>query len=330
MQDFVQSAAKILIVDDEPNNLQVMKLILQDSYQLAFAKSGRRAIELAREIKPDLILLDIMMPDLNGFETCQLLKGIPELSLVPVIFVTAMTEVGDESRGFEVGAVDYITKPVSAPIVRARVKTHLSLVSVKEILQTRIEIIRRLGRAAEYRDNQTGKHVIRMSHYSELLAKKLGLPAAECDAILHASPMHDIGKIGIPDYVLLKPGPLNAAEWEIMRKHTTFGAEIIGKHNSQLLEMARIIAETHHERWDGKGYPNGLKGEQIPLVSRIITLADVFDALTTKRPYKEEWPVAEAIAFIGSKTGSQFDPALVPIFLSLMKDLLEIRNAWHE
>lgn len=330
MQDFIELKAKILVIDDEPNNLQVLKLILQDSYQLIFAKNGVRGIELACEHKPNLILLDVMMPSINGFETCRRLKAIPEVENIPVIFVTAMTDVGDESKGFEVGAVDYITKPVSAPIVKARVKTHLSLVSVNEILQTRIEIIRRLGRAAEYRDNETGKHVIRMSHYSEILARAAGLPADDCEAILHASPMHDIGKIGIPDYVLLKPGPLDDAEWEIMRRHTTFGAEIIGKHNSLLLETARSIAETHHERWDGKGYPLGLKGEEIPMTSRIVTVADVFDALTTKRPYKEEWPIEKAVAYIENKSGSQFDPELGPLFLSLMDEVLEIREQWKE
>lgn len=330
MMDALFTRPKILLVDDEPNNLQVMKLILQDLYLLVFAKSGKRALELAAEQKPDLILLDVMMPEMDGYEVCRQLKATPGLSHIPVIFVTAMTDIGDESRGFEVGAVDYIAKPVSATIVKARVKTHLSLVSINEILQTRIEIIRRLGRAAEYRDNETGMHVIRMSHYSQLLAKAAGLNANECELILNASPMHDIGKIGIPDYILLKPGPLNKEEWEIMQQHTTFGAEIIGNHESHLLDMAHTIAQCHHERWDGKGYPNGLTGDEIPLVCRIVTIADVFDALTTKRPYKEAWPVEIAIAYIKSRIGSQFDPVLGELFLTLMPEIASIREKWAE
>lgn len=330
MKDSIVVLPKVLVVDDEINNLQVMKLILQDSYQLSFAKNGMQALEIAEIQRPDLILLDVMMPELDGYETCRRLKAHASLCKVPVIFVTAMTEVEDESRGFEVGAVDYITKPISAPIVHARIRTHLSLVSVEEILHTRIEIIRRLGRAAEFRDNETGMHVIRMSHYAASLARAAGLSENESELILNASPMHDVGKIGIPDSILLKPGPLSPEEWVVMRQHTSFGAEIIGDHQSHLLDMARCIAQCHHERWDGKGYPQQLEGEGIPLVARITTIADVFDALTTKRPYKDAWTVDKALAFIRAGQGTQFDPCLVDHFFSIMPEIVEIKEKWAE
>jgi putative two-component system response regulator len=324
------TTAKILVVDDEPNNLQVINQILAKQYQLLFAKSGERAIELAKQQQPQLILLDVMMPDMDGFEVCRLLKLDEATSKIPVIFVTAMSDVEDESRGFELGAVDYITKPVSPATVRARVATHLSLVSVKELQDTRMKIIQRLGRAAEYKDNETGLHVIRMSHYSMLLAKAFGMTENEQSLILHASPMHDIGKIGIPDKILLKPGKFNADEWTIMQTHVQIGVDIIGLHDSPLLSMARIIALTHHEKWDGSGYPNHLAGEDIPLVGRIVAIADVFDALTTVRPYKNAWTTDDALEHMLSCSGSHFDPTLINLFAQIMPAILEVKEKWAE
>jgi putative two-component system response regulator len=328
--NFDHSAAKILVVDDEPNNLQVMNQVLVKKYQLLFAKSGQRAIELARQQKPQLILLDVMMPDMDGFEVCRLLKLDEATCNIPVIFVTAMLDVEDESRGFELGAVDYITKPISPATVRARVATHLSLVSVKELQQTRMQIIQRLGRAAEYKDNETGLHVIRMSHYSMLLAKAFGITEYEQNLILHASPMHDVGKIGVPDKILLKPGKLDADEWAIMQTHAQTGADIIGLHDSPLLSMARIIALSHHEKWDGSGYPNHLAGEDIPLVGRIVAIADVFDALTTIRPYKKAWTTDDALEYMLSCSGSHFDPELISLFAQIMPAILEVKAKWAE
>jgi putative two-component system response regulator len=321
---------KLLLVDDEPTNLQVLRQILQDDYRLLFAKDGDKALELAERENPALILLDVMMPGMTGHEVCARLKSQPATSTIPVIFVTALADVEDEALGFEVGAVDYITKPVSPPIVRARVRTHLSLVRAEELHETRLQIVQRLGLASEYKDNETGLHVIRMSHYTYILAKAAGYSEREADDLLNAAPMHDVGKIGIPDAILQKNGKLDDAEWAVMRQHAQIGAEIIGEHDSGLLKTARIIALTHHEKWDGSGYPNGLKGEEIPLAGRIVAIADVFDALTSVRPYKPAWPVEEAISLLRRESGRHFDPELVELFIGQMPAILGIKERWAE
>jgi len=320
----------LLLVDDEPSNLHVLKQILQDEYHLVFTKDGKKALELCREKKPDLILLDVMMPDLSGYEVCTELKNDHSTSNIPVIFVSALTDIIDEAHGFEVGAVDYITKPVSPAIVKARVATHLSLVRADELKKSQLEIIHRLGRAAEYKDNETGLHVIRMSHYSKLLAIAAGFSEHAADRLFQAAPMHDVGKIGIPDQIMLKPGPLDEAEWEIMRQHPKIGEEIIGEHDSTLLQDARTISLTHHEKWDGSGYPNQLQGENIPLIGRVVAVVDVFDALTTERPYKKAWPVEDAIAHIQRESGKHFDPELVALFIDILPEILEIKERWAE
>jgi len=320
----------ILAVDDEASNLQLLRQILQDHYRLRFAKDGPRALELAREELPDLILLDVMMPGMSGYEVCAALKADPALAAVPVIFVTALNDTADELEGFEAGAVDYITKPVSPPIVRARVRTHLSLVRMEELRASRLEIVQRLGLAAEYKDNETGLHVIRMSHFARILGLAAGMTEAEADDLLHAAPMHDVGKIGIPDRVLLKPGPLDADEWQIMQGHALIGAEIIGQHDHGVLALARNIALTHHEKWDGSGYPNGLAGAAIPLEGRICAIADVFDALTSVRPYKKAWTEEEALDFLVKQKGRHFDPVLVDLFLEQMPAIRAIRTRWAE
>ncbi|MYM25641.1 response regulator [Duganella sp. FT135W] len=321
---------QILVVDDEASNLQLLRHILQDQYRLLFAKDGPRALELARSEQPQLILLDVMMPGMTGYETCKLLKADPVTAAIPVIFVTALSDTDDEVVGFDAGAVDYITKPVSPPIVRARVRNHLSLVGVDELKKTRLEIVQRLGLAAEYKDNETGLHVIRMSHYARVLGLAVGMTEAEAEDLLHAAPMHDVGKIGIPDSILRKPAALDPDEWKIMQSHATIGGDIIGKHQSGMLAMAYDVAVTHHEKWNGSGYPNGLQGEEIPLVGRIVAIADVFDALTSARPYKEAWPVEKAVEHMESQRDLHFEGRLVDLFFQQMPALLEIKERWAE
>ena len=321
---------RLLLVDDEPTNLQLLRQVLQADYRLLFATDGARALQLAKEQHPDLILLDIMMPGMDGYAVCQTLKSAALTASIPVIFVTALTDTHDETRGFDVGAVDYITKPVSPPVVRARVRTQLSLVHTDELRASRLLIVQCLGRAAEYKDNETGRHVIRMSLYAQQLALAAGCSAAWAEDLLHAAPMHDIGKIGIPDAVLLKPGPLDAPEWEVMRTHPHIGAEIIGNHGAHMLQLARSIALAHHEKWDGSGYPGQLAGEAIPLEARICAIVDVFDALTSTRPYKKPWSTEDAVAHIQSQAGKHFEPRLVDLFVALLPQLLPIQQRWAD
>lgn len=333
----------ILVVDDNPDNIDVLTGILRPFYKIKASVSGAVALKIATsKAKPDLILLDIMMPEMDGYEVCQSLKSNPLTRNIPVIFVTAKTEVEDEQKGFELGAVDYITKPVSMPLVLARIKTHLALYDqqreltsqvierTNQIEETRAEIIKRLGRAAEYKDNETGMHVIRMSYYSRFLAEQIGADPQWCELLYNAAPMHDIGKIGIPDRVLLKPGKLDAEEWGIMQKHVEYGADILGNHNSELLSLAREVALGHHEKWNGKGYPNGVKGEDIPLSARIVAIADVFDALTSERPYKKAWPIDKVIKLLEEEAGEHFDPKLIPEFMVCLPRVFEIMKEYGD
>jgi putative two-component system response regulator len=330
MTEYMTQQAKILIVDDEPLNLKVLKQVLQDDYRLSFAKNGMDALELVKKERPGLILLDVMMPGMTGFDVCKQLKSDPDTHTIPVIFVTALADEADESEGFNAGGVDYINKPISPALVRARVKTHLSLVHIDELKNTHLELIQRLGRAAEFKDNETGMHVIRMSHVSGRIALEMGMDAGFAEQLVHAAPMHDIGKIGIPDHVLLKPGKLDDEELAIMRTHPQLGAEILDKSNSQLIRLAHTVALYHHEKWDGSGYPFGLKGEEIPIEARIVAVADVFDALLSKRPYKEAWPVEKAVEEIKSQINRHFDPQVVAAMLSCLPALIAINAKWRE
>jgi putative two-component system response regulator len=316
---------RLLLVDDEPTNLQVLRSVLQGDYRLLYARDGATALKLAREELPDLVLLDVMMPGMSGHEVCQALKSEASTRAIPVIFVTALSDTGDETQGFDVGAVDYIVKPVSPPVVRTRARTHLSLVRMDELMASRLEIVQRLGRAAEYKDNETGQHVLRMSHFAQALALALGFDAHDAEELLHAAPMHDVGKIGIPDHILLKPGRLTPEEWSVMRTHSAIGADIIGQHAAGVLKMASKIALRHHEKWDGSGYPDGLVGEAIPLEARIVAIADVFDALTSVRPYKPAWSVDDAVALLRRESGKHFDPDLVETFIRILPEVLAIR-----
>ncbi len=328
--DFSNYKPRILIVDDEPANLKVMREVLGNQYRMSFAKSGAAALALLEKEQPKLILLDIMMPDMNGFEVCEILKSTPALSHIPIIFVTALGDESDEFKGFELGAVDYITKPISPAIVRARVKTHLSLVQAEQLKQAHVDLVHRLGRAAEYKDTDTGEHIARMSQYSKLLALEFGMGEQQAELLRQAAPMHDVGKIGIPDAILLKPGRLTPDEFDHMKQHAAIGAQILANSSSPLLQLAHKLAIEHHEKWDGSGYPNGLKGEQISVEGRIVAIADVFDALTSKRPYKEAWGVEEALENMQAQAGKHFDPHLINLFVNKLDAIIAIKSAHQE
>lgn len=333
---------KILIVDDMPANIKILGEVLRNDYDIRFARSGQKALELALSDPPDLILLDIMMPNMDGYEVCKRLHEHPKTKNIQIIFITAMDSEEDEARGFDAGATDYITKPFQPPIVKARVKTHLELsrhrnyleelVSERtnELRKTQKEIVYRLGRAAEFRDNETGHHVKRLSHYCAMFGEELGMDKEKQEQFMYASSMHDVGKIGIPDHILRKPGKLDSGEWEIMKKHTTIGSDMLDGSDSELLMLAQKIALTHHERWDGSGYPEGLKGVEIPIEGRITAICDVFDALTSERPYKKEWPVEKAVAEINLNRGKHFDPILVDMFQKIVPDMLSLRKKFPD
>jgi putative two-component system response regulator len=338
------SRRTILVVDDTPDNIDVLVGILQDEYNVKAATRGDRALRIVRgERPPDLILLDIMMPGMDGYAVCRELKKDPSTRHIPIIFVTAKIGVEDEVRGFELGASDYISKPVSPPVVKSRVRTHLALHDqnrelerkvrerTADLYRTRLQIIQRLGRAAEYKDNETGIHVIRVGLSAQALALAAGMGKEAAEMLLNAAPMHDVGKIGIPDRILLKEGRLDAEEWEIMKTHCQIGADIIGDEpGTPLLAMARTVALSHHERWDGSGYPAGLAGESIPLVGRIVAIVDVYDALISSRPYKEPWPSDRAAAYLREKAGHLFDPRLVTLFLDILPHVKELHRPYAD
>lgn len=333
---------RILIVDDEPNNISVLSELLISDYELMVALNGKKALELAGgDRQPDLILLDIMMPEMNGLEVCQKLKADPVTASIPVIFITAKVDIKDEAHGLSVGAVDYITKPISPPIVKARVATHLALFRQQKACEIRVqqqtEEIRRsqedavymLGHAGHTNDDDTGMHIWRMAEFSKVLARQAGWNVDKQKMLQLAASMHDTGKIGIPDSILKKPGELDADEWRIMQNHSKMGYEILSIAKSPLFLMASEIALHHHEKWDGSGYPDGLAGEDIPESARIVAIADVFDALTTKRPYKAPWRIAKALDYIMDSDG-HFDPKLSELFVSIEDQLVEIMEYWSE
>lgn len=335
---------KLLLVDDEPQNLQLLRQILKDEYDLLFARDAADALRLALAQRPELILLDVMMPGIDGYELCRRLKADPRCQPIPVIFVTALSDADDEAQGFALGAVDYLAKPLRPALVRMRVRTHLQLSdqrracrrevqsSHRELLATRLRSLQLLGKAAEHKDHGGSQHVLRLSHYCAQLAEWYGWSEEACSLMLNAAPLHDIGKLGIPDSVLLKPGPLDAEEWALMQDHARLGAELIGELATQstLFAMARLIALSHHERWDGSGYPQGLAGAAIPVEGRIVAIADVFDALTSARPYKPAWPLEQAADYLRGQSGGQFDPELIELFLGHLEQVWAIREHWSD
>ena len=334
---------KILIADDEPVSRLKLEAILSGLASCTSTSDGQKALAEAKNAaeagRPfDLICLDIQMPVLDGYETCRKLKSDPLTKGAPVVFITGSKDEINEATAFDLGAVDYIAKPFKPKIVQARVKTHLELKGhqdyLEEIIQDRtrkvreahMEILNRLAQAAEFRDNETGSHVKRLSHYCRIVGQGLGLSSRQVDLLFHSSALHDVGKIGIPDAILLKPGRLTADEFTLMKTHTTIGAKLLDMHESELLDMARSVALTHHEKWDGSGYPQGLAGDSIPLVGRITAVCDVFDALTTKRVYKEAWPLEKAIEQMTADSGRHFDPDIMEAFLQHLDRFRQIQQ----
>ncbi len=337
------SSCRVLLVDDTKTNIDVLVRTLGGRYRLGVAMGGAQAVEYAAAHRPDLILLDVLMPGMDGFEVCRRLKQERSTREIPIIFITAMDGGGDKSRAFRAGAVDYIVKPFDPGEIRARVRTHLSLKVAREAVrkadagpapgpeprirepeETRREILERFGRAAEHRDGHMGDHIRRLRRYSRLLGEAAGLPKEERTRLSLAGTLHDLGKIAVPDRILQKPSRLTASEFEVMKTHTHVGAELLAGSRSPLLRAAETIARTHHERWDGKGYPLGLRGEEIPLFGRIICICDVFDALVSERPYKKRWPVESALDEIRRESGRRFDPMLAAVFTDLRPHLGKI------
>ena len=341
----------VLVVDDMPDNLSLMVELLKNDYKVKLANGGERALKLAAMPEPpDLILLDIMMPGMDGYEVCKKLKDNPQTADIPVVFLTSRMDVEDERKGLEMGAVDYITKPISPPIVLARVKNHLALKAHANFLRDKndfleAEVTKRtlevaaiqevtilaMASLAETRDSDTGNHIRRTQHYVQALARHLRthrrFSALLTDHYVHmlfrSAPLHDIGKVGIPDRILLKPGRLDAGEFEIMKTHSALGYEAIEHAEQQLgmqvefLSVAKDIALSHHEKWDGSGYPQGLVGDAIPVSARLMAVADVYDALISRRVYKEGMPHAKAAAIVIEGRGSHFDPDMVDAFVQI-------------
>lgn len=348
---------QILVVDDEDRNLRLMEAVLLPlGYDVIFARSGQEALARVREAPVDVILLDVMMPGLDGYETARVLKSDDDAKIIPVVMVTALQEVEDRIRALEAGADDFLTKPVDKTEIRARVA---SLVKVKayndymrnysrkleeevarrtrdlrealeKIKAMSLEALYRLTRAAEYKDEDTGAHIQRMSHYSAAIARTMGLNDQTVEFILYAAPMHDIGKIGIPDRILLKPGKLTEEEWGIMKQHTIIGGRILEGSKAGYIRLGEIVALTHHEKWDGSGYPLGLKGTKIPLVGRIVAIADVFDALMSKRPYKEAFSLEKSHGILREGRGGHFDPAVVDAFFASEREIERIRKEFQD
>lgn len=347
----------VLAIDDSPENLVLMSTLLKDRYKVKVANSGARGLELARSAAPDIILLDIMMPVMDGYAVCEQLKRDPATAHIPVIFLTARAESDDEMHGLELGAVDYITKPISPPIFLMRIQNHLALKRAADFLRDKADYLEKevqnrtreiaalqevtvqvVTSLAETRDQETGKHIRRTQLYVKALAEKLqnhprfaaSLGATEIDAIYKSAPLHDIGKVGIPDRILLKPGKLTEEEFEIMKTHTTLGYEAIVHTEQELgvnvgfLRYAKEIALSHQEKWDGSGYPQGLSGDAIPVSARLMAIADVYDALISRRVYKEPYPHDRAIAILKEGRGSHFDPDVLDAFLAVETEVLGI------
>ena len=338
---------QIVIVDDVEANLLLLQHFigqLDSTLEVQAFSDPRQALAHCQNAGPDLVIADYMMPELDGIELVRQLRAIPGLADLPVLMVTANDELDVRYRALEAGANDFLTKPLDKVEFRARVRNMLALRAsqrrlmdragwlAEEVLKATDEIRRReqetilrLSRAAEFRDPETGDHIQRMAHYSWMIAVRLGLPPEQQQLILEAAPMHDVGKVGIPDHILLKPGKLDEAEFDVMRQHPVIGHQILADSGSPLLQMAAVIALSHHEKFDGSGYPLRLKGDAIPIVGRIVAVADVFDALTSARPYKPAWEMDRALAFMRDQRGLHFDPECVDAFLGCLDEVHAVR-----
>ncbi|MFP4477564.1 MAG: HD domain-containing phosphohydrolase [Desulfatibacillaceae bacterium] len=353
----MKDKSRVLAVDDEDRNLRLMEaMLLPLGYDVGLATNGEEALCEVRDNPPDVILLDIMMPGVDGFEVARRLKAEDHTRIIPIIMVTALEAVDDRVKAYEAGADDFLTKPVDKMELKARVASALKVKAYNDhmvdyqrtleaeiarrtrqlegafvrIREASLDTIMRLSRAAEYKDDHTGEHIQRMSRYAVSIARAMGLGQKVCDSILYATPMHDVGKIGIPDRILLKPMRLDPEEWRIMKRHTLIGAQILSGSEVGFIKLAEVVAMTHHERWDGNGYPNGLAGTKIPLAGRIAAVADVFDALISRRPYKDAMSVDESFAIIEEGRGIRFDPDVVDAFFSVEEEILGIKNQYPD
>lgn len=353
----------VLVVDDAPANLSLLAGLLNKAHRVKLAPTGAKALDLARRSLPDLILLDVMMPEMDGYEVCRQLKQDPLTRHIPVLFLTAMSQPEDEARGFEVGAADFIQKPISPAIVQARVRTHLQIKAYQDQLnehnqQLRAELEQRMGQVdqlreatlhvmvsfAEFRDEETGNHVKRTQEYVRTLATHLYERGAHRDTlnpesiehISKSAPLHDVGKVAIPDHILLKPGRLDGDELVVMREHAMYGWEMLKRAATRMndedgfLRHAMDISRHHHEKWDGNGYPDKLAGEQIPLSARLMAVADVYDALISRRPYKDPMAHERAVDYIRKGCGTHFDPEIVQAFNETLDQLVRIAATWAD
>jgi putative two-component system response regulator len=344
---------RILIVDDEKLNVDLMEaFLLPYGYEILKAYNGDDALDIIFEKQPDIVLLDIMMPGRNGFEITEIVKNSPETIDIPVLLVTALSDREARIKGMEAGADDFISKPIDKTLLITRVKSLLKIRAYnmlqkeyRQTLEKRVkaltkdlrdaydklkrayqDTIYRLSLAAEYKDENTYNHIRRVGYMSWEIAKALGIDEHQQELILLTAPMHDIGKIGIPDEILFKPGKLTKDEFEIMKQHTIIGAKILGGTDVDYLKTGAIIALNHHEKFDGSGYPNGLKGKDIPIEGRIVAIVDVFDALTSKRPYKEAFPIDRSLQIIRESRGTHFDPEITDVFFDIKDDIIKIKE----
>jgi putative two-component system response regulator len=334
----------ILAVDDSADLLMLMAKALGPDYQVLTAEDAGTAIELASGTpRPDLILLDVEMPGASGFDLIQVLKSEGDTAGIPIVFLTGKTDAKDEAHGFSLGAVDYVTKPINAAVLRARVRTHVALANQRAELEimvrertadlekARAELIRRLSRAMEFHESAAvGNRVMRLAHYAKLIAQAAGAKPAVCEMLMTAAPLHDIGKLAVPSEILRKNEKLSAPDWDQVKRHAQLGAEIIGEGDDPLLKVARTLALTHHEHWDGSGYPQGLKGDAIPWPGRVMAIVDSFEAMTTTQFYRDPLPFDEAAAQIVKAAGTKFEPSLVEAFKKALPQLRQVKEKYSD